>query len=81
MDDKPFLGEIIIAPGTAVRQAGRFGVSPERELKKLLVHGILHLLGYDHEQDKGEMKRFQTRLLRRKFFLNAPALADLKVIR
>ncbi len=81
MDGMPFLGEIIIDPGIAIRHAARFGVNPERELRKLLVHGILHLLGYDHEKDKGEMDRFQARLLRRRFFMDLPAVADLKVTR
>ena len=81
MDGIPFLGEIIIAPEIAADQAVRFRISPEKELKKLLVHGILHLLGYDHETDRGQMNRFQRRLQRRKFFQSAPALADLKVNR
>ena len=78
LDQIPFLGEIVISPEVAVRQAIRWGVRPEKELRKLLVHGILHLLGYDHETDKGQMNRIQTKLLRRKFFTDAPSLADLK---
>jgi probable rRNA maturation factor len=81
MDGRPFLGEIIIAPDTAVRQAARCGAPPEKELRKLLVHGILHLLGYDHETDSGQMNRFQTKMLRRKLFLNSPTLAELEVNR
>jgi probable rRNA maturation factor len=81
MDRLPFLGEIVIAPETAVDQAVRYRVCPEREIRKLLVHGILHLLGYDHESDGGRMNRVQTGLLRRKFFMNSPALADLKISR
>lgn len=81
MDGIPFLGEIVIAPEIAADQAARFRISPEKELKKLLVHGILHLLGYDHETDRGQMNRYQRRLQRRKFFQNAPSLADLKVNR
>jgi probable rRNA maturation factor len=77
LDQIPFLGEIVISPEIAVRQAICWGVSPEKELRKLLVHGILHLLGYDHETDKGQMIRIQTKLLRRRFFLDAPVLADL----
>jgi len=73
-----FLGEVIIAPEIAVRNARRWRTRPEKELRKLLVHGILHLLGYDHETDKGRMNRIQNRLLRRKFFRHAPSLADLK---
>ena len=81
MEDMPFLGEILIAPEAAVDHATRTHGCPERELRKLLVHGTLHLLGYDHETDRGRMKRLQARLLRRRFFMNAPALADLKVNR
>jgi probable rRNA maturation factor len=78
IDQIPFLGEVILSPEVAVRQAIHWGASPERELRKLLVHGILHLLGYDHETDRGQMNRIQTKLLRRKFFMDAPSLADLK---
>jgi probable rRNA maturation factor len=78
LDQFPFLGEIVISPEVAVRQAIHWGACPEKELRKLLVHGILHLLGYDHETDKGQMNRMQAKLLRRKFFLDAPSLADLK---
>ena len=79
-DDMPFIGEILIAPEVAVRQAVRYGTAPEKEIRKLLVHGILHLLGYDHETDKGQMNRIQARLVRRKFFLPAPLLVRSKVI-
>jgi probable rRNA maturation factor len=78
IDRIPFLGEIVISPEIAVRQAIRWGVCPEKELRKLLAHGILHLLGYDHETDRGQMNRIQTNLLRRKFFMDAPSIADLK---
>jgi probable rRNA maturation factor len=79
VDNLPFLGEIVIAPEIAVNHASRSRTCPERELKILLVHGILHLLGYNHETDQGQMKRFQNRLQRRKFFAQAPPLADLDV--
>ncbi len=81
MDRLPFLGEVVIAPESAVRQAARYGVHPEKELRKLLVHGILHLLGYDHQTDRGQMNRLQAKLLRRWHFVNAPSLADLEVNR
>jgi probable rRNA maturation factor len=76
MDGRLFLGEIVIAPEVAVDQSNRFGGSPEKELRKLLVHGTLHLLGYDHETDRGEMKRIQAKLLRRKFFAASPPLTQ-----
>jgi len=50
--DEPItLGDVVIAPAVAERQAAELGHSVEHELDVLLVHGILHLLGYDHEDD------------------------------
>ncbi|GAV31150.1 MAG: rRNA maturation RNase YbeY [Anaerosomatales bacterium] len=46
------LGDVIIAPEVAERQAQELGVTVESELNLLLVHGILHLFGYDHESDE-----------------------------
>jgi probable rRNA maturation factor len=68
VDGLPFLGEIVIAPQVAARQALQYGVTPEHEIRKLIVHGLLHLMGYDHETDGGDMQRMQNRLLRRRFF-------------
>jgi probable rRNA maturation factor len=45
------LGDVIIAPDVAVAQATELGTTVESELNLLLVHGILHILGYDHESD------------------------------
>ena len=81
MEGRSFLGEIIIAPDVAARQAVRYRVSPEKELRKLLVHGILHLLGYNHESDRGRMKRLQAKLLRRKALSNSPSLTGMKEMR
>jgi probable rRNA maturation factor len=74
VEGQPFLGEIVIAPEIASLHAVRYGIHPERELRKLLVHGILHLLGYNHETDRGRMKSLQTKLLRRKLLSNSPPL-------
>ena len=50
--DEPItLGDVVIAPSLAERQAEDLGHSVEHELDVLLVHGVLHLLGYDHEDD------------------------------
>ncbi|GMT42381.1 MAG: hypothetical protein IEMM0002_0792 [bacterium] len=60
------LGDIIISVPTARRQAGASGVSLERELLFLLVHGLLHLLKYDHEKSPAkakEMDMMQRRLM------------------
>lgn len=59
------LGEIVIARGMARRQAAILGHAPATELRILALHGLLHLLGYDHETDRGRMKRVEARLRRR----------------
>jgi rRNA maturation RNase YbeY len=59
------LGDIAIAPGVAKRNAGIYGRTLPAELKILILHGVLHLLGYDHETDRGEMERTETKLRRR----------------
>ena len=58
------LGDIAIARGVAARQARRYGHSPRVEWRVLALHGLLHLLGYDHETDRGEMSRLEDRLRR-----------------
>jgi probable rRNA maturation factor len=78
MEEDPFLGEIVLSPEIAAEQAFRWRVAFNREFRKLLLHGILHLLGYDHESDRGQMKRTETALMRRKFFMDGPALSELK---
>jgi probable rRNA maturation factor len=61
--DGMFLGDIAIATGVAQRQADEAGHSLGTELRVLALHGLLHLLGYDHEKDDGEMQRAEARLL------------------
>jgi probable rRNA maturation factor len=58
------LGDVLISIPVARRQAAEAGHSVERELKTLLLHGVLHCLGYDHETDQGEMERLERRLRR-----------------
>jgi probable rRNA maturation factor len=60
-----FLGDIVIARGVARRQARGAGHSEATEMKVLALHGLLHLLGYDHERDNGAMARLERRLRRR----------------
>ena len=60
-----FLGDIVIARGVARRQARRAKHSEAAELRVLALHGLLHLLGYDHERDRGEMSRIESRLRRK----------------
>jgi probable rRNA maturation factor len=62
------LGEIAIAPMVARRNAQRFGRTLPEELRILILHGVLHLMGYDHETDSGQMER-RERLLRRRLDL------------
>lgn len=59
------LGDIVIARGVAARQAKAAGHSNGVELRVLALHGLLHLLGYDHEVDAGEMARLEKRLRRK----------------
>ena len=61
----PFLGDIVIALGVARRQAREAGHTELAELKVLALHGLLHLLGYDHERDNGRMRRVEGRLRRK----------------
>jgi len=60
-----FLGDIAIAPQVARRNAKALGRRLPEELKVLILHGMLHLLGYDHETDRGEMERIEMRLRRK----------------
>jgi probable rRNA maturation factor len=55
------LGDILIAAGQARRQARALGHRVEDEVKVLALHGLLHLLGYDHERDEGRMRRAERR--------------------
>ena len=71
--DGETLGDIAISVPTAERQARRAGHSLSREIGILALHGLLHLLGYDHEVDDGEMSRVEARLRRRLGLLSGTA--------
>lgn len=60
--ERGFLGDIVIAAGVARRQAREAGHTIQTELRVLALHGLLHLLGYDHESDDGKMARVEARL-------------------
>jgi probable rRNA maturation factor len=64
-DSDTSLGDIAIAPAVAKRNAKHFGRTLPAELKILILHGVLHLLGFDHEADRGEMDRTEKKLRRR----------------
>ena len=59
------LGDIVISVETAETNAKRLGRTLPRELEVLALHGFLHVLGYDHETDHGEMETLEKRLRRR----------------
>jgi probable rRNA maturation factor len=59
-----YLGDIAIAPAVARSNASRFGRTFPDEMRILILHGILHLIGYDHETDEGQMDRRENRLRR-----------------
>jgi probable rRNA maturation factor len=61
-EDPGYLGDIVIAAGVARRQARQAGHTFQTELRVLALHGLLHLLGYDHERDDGRMARIEARL-------------------
>ncbi len=60
--EKDFLGDVVISADQAARQAKENKLKLEREITQLILHGILHLCGYDHEKDSGEMNRLELRL-------------------
>ena len=62
---REFLGDIAICPAVARHNAYSLGRSLSGEIHVLILHGVLHLLGYDHETDRGEMDRVEGRLRRR----------------
>ena len=60
-----YLGDIAISPATARRYAKKYERELASELRVLILHGVLHLLGYDHETDHGEMDKTEQRLRKR----------------
>ena len=60
-----YIGDIAISPETARRNARRFSRSLPVEMRILILHGMIHLAGLDHESDHGEMDRLERRLRKR----------------
>jgi probable rRNA maturation factor len=56
-----FIGDIAISFGHAQRQAAEYGHAVGQEIEILMLHGVLHLLGMDHEKDDGRMARVENR--------------------
>jgi probable rRNA maturation factor len=65
LSEPRYAGDIAISPSAARRNARRLDRSLPDELRVLILHGMLHLAGYDHETDRGEMDRIERRLRRR----------------
>jgi len=61
------MGDIIIAPNQALGDAREEGVTPEQKFRELILHSILHLMGYDHETpaDARKMEKMRAALLNR----------------
>lgn len=57
-----YLGDVAIAPAVAKKNARALGRTLSDELRVLILHGVLHLLGYDHETDNGQMERLELKL-------------------
>ncbi len=66
LEKVPFapLGEIVISVEYAGKKAGEYGNSLDEEIALLFIHGLLHLLGYDHETDSGQMRKKEEELIR-----------------
>jgi probable rRNA maturation factor len=60
-----YIGDIAISPETARRNARRYSRSLPVEMRILILHGMIHLAGFDHETDHGEMERLERRLRKR----------------
>jgi probable rRNA maturation factor len=61
-EEQSSLGEVVISIPRAAAQAKQNGLSFKNEVEQLILHGLLHLCGYDHETDDGEMNRLELRL-------------------
>jgi probable rRNA maturation factor len=64
-EDETNLGDIAVSVDTAARQAKENGLTFDEEVAQLILHGLLHLSGYDHETDNGEMNRIELRMRRK----------------
>jgi len=60
-DDPVFIGDIVINVHKAERQASEYGLTFNEELNRLLIHGLLHLIGYDHEKSRYYRSKMETK--------------------
>lgn len=65
VENQDRLGDVVISVQRAAAQARRHGLSFSSEVKQLILHGLLHLCGYDHETDDGEMNRLELQIRRK----------------
>jgi probable rRNA maturation factor len=61
-DETSHIGDVVVSVETAERYARELGLSFDREIEHLVIHGALHLAGYDHETDDGEMNKLERKL-------------------
>ena len=64
-EEESNLGDVAVSVETAVVQANENGLTFEHEIAQLILHGLLHLAGYDHETDNGQMNRLELKLRRK----------------
>lgn len=57
--ESPMLGDVVISVSTAMRESKELGEPLEHAIDRLLIHGLLHLLGYDHEKSAAEARRME----------------------
>jgi probable rRNA maturation factor len=65
IENQSLLGDVVISVQRATAQAKEHGLSFSDEVRQLILHGLLHLCGHDHETDRGEMNRLELRLRKR----------------
>lgn len=64
IENQSLLGDVVISVQRAAAQAKEHGLSFSDEVRQLILHGLLHLCGHDHETDRGEMNRLELKLRR-----------------
>jgi probable rRNA maturation factor len=64
-EEESNLGDVAVSVETAATQARENGLTLDQEIAQLILHGLLHLSGYDHETDDGEMNRLELKLRRK----------------